>query len=229
MPRYYQEGTCGSSNHCCIEDEIIPLCRFICRPWKWSIGNFFPPIWVLILTSLRCSFGVRSTLLRCRELGIGIVPYSPLGRRFFGGKALVCIVKLFILNRTFLHTLMRERIRTPCISESFCCWITWWFWIIRSLSLFEFQPTVLRKPRHSISFQASLIAWFEYGSWLMWISTDRVTGRRGLKKGRKSTIMDWDWRTHIWVQIVGEVIHFISSRGWNMHGSCPKKKNLRSR
>ena len=25
----------------------------------------------------------------CRELGIGIVPYSPLGRGFFGGKAVV--------------------------------------------------------------------------------------------------------------------------------------------
>lgn len=25
----------------------------------------------------------------CRELGIGIVPYSPLGRGFFGGRAVV--------------------------------------------------------------------------------------------------------------------------------------------
>ncbi|KAJ4719653.1 Aldo/keto reductase [Melia azedarach] len=25
----------------------------------------------------------------CRELGIGIVPYSPLGRRFFGGRAVL--------------------------------------------------------------------------------------------------------------------------------------------
>ncbi|KAL5127437.1 putative aldo-keto reductase 1 [Glycine soja] len=35
------------------------------------------------------------TVPLCRELGIGIVPYSPLGRGFFGGKG---IVENFIAN-----------------------------------------------------------------------------------------------------------------------------------
>ena len=26
---------------------------------------------------------------KCRELGIGVVPYSPLGHGFFGGKAVI--------------------------------------------------------------------------------------------------------------------------------------------
>lgn len=32
---------------------------------------------------------IATCLITCRELGIGIVAYSPLGRGFFGGKAVL--------------------------------------------------------------------------------------------------------------------------------------------
>lgn len=43
---------------------------------------------ILTLVCVSC-FIEYCNVITCRELGIGIVPYSPLGRGFFGGKAVV--------------------------------------------------------------------------------------------------------------------------------------------
>lgn len=42
----------------------------------------------VLALKLNNSFAVPNLWHECRELGIGIVPYSPLGRGFFGGKGI---------------------------------------------------------------------------------------------------------------------------------------------
>ncbi|MBA0797010.1 hypothetical protein Gohar_007735 [Gossypium harknessii] len=62
-----------------VEEELIPLCRFI------LLSS------IILSTVLTPSTAVRLCLPKCvqqyRELGIGIVAYSPLGHGFFAGKA----------------------------------------------------------------------------------------------------------------------------------------------
>ncbi|WJX83362.1 hypothetical protein P8452_66028 [Trifolium repens] len=59
QPRYNKESTRCSSNHSCIEWSL----------WTRDIEDEIVPL--------------------CRELGIGIVTYSPLGHGFFGGKGVL--------------------------------------------------------------------------------------------------------------------------------------------
>lgn len=63
-----------------IEEDIVPLCRY---------GPHNSCNW-LLLTAPGSPFNQEMTwsLFSYRELGIAIVPYSPLGRGFFGGKAI---------------------------------------------------------------------------------------------------------------------------------------------
>ncbi|KAH7571914.1 hypothetical protein JRO89_XS04G0166300 [Xanthoceras sorbifolium] len=64
-----------------IEEEIVPLCSS-------KVYHFlFRVVFLQTETLLKMSLAYGECL--CRELGIGIVPYSPLGRGFFGGKAVL--------------------------------------------------------------------------------------------------------------------------------------------
>eukprot|EP00256_Glycine_max_P066517 XP_025981112.1 probable aldo-keto reductase 1 [Glycine max] len=53
------------------------------------------------------------TVPLCRELGIGIVPYSPLGRGFFGGKG---IVENFIANSFLIQGSCLDNVPVHVIS-----------------------------------------------------------------------------------------------------------------
>ena len=54
---------------------------------------------------------VITLIIKYRELGIGIVPYSPLGRGFFGGKAVVeslpsnsdLLVDILVMHSVIFH------------------------------------------------------------------------------------------------------------------------------
>ncbi|KAB1227462.1 putative aldo-keto reductase 1 [Morella rubra] len=63
-----------------IEEETIPLCKL------FSYGQLF--LKLALMTILTCKKPLKNALSTW-ELGIGIVPYSPLGRGFFGGKGVV--------------------------------------------------------------------------------------------------------------------------------------------
>lgn len=69
-----------------IEEEIVPLCRFELS----ALAGRGVPLFVN-LSPFLCVH---------RELGIGIVPYSPLGRGFFGGKGVV----ENLAENSFLHS-----------------------------------------------------------------------------------------------------------------------------
>nr|AFK44718.1 unknown [Lotus japonicus] len=75
----------------------------------------------------------------CRELGIGIVPYSPLGRGFFGGKAVIESVPAnsflalqprlqgenFDKNKIFYHRLVKLAEKHGCTSSQLA--LAWMF------------------------------------------------------------------------------------------------------
>lgn len=61
-----------------IEDEIVPLCRLGFEDKSPDSDDY---IYMYISQYMMD--------LPNRDLGIGIVPYSPLGRGFFGGRAVV--------------------------------------------------------------------------------------------------------------------------------------------
>ena len=68
-----------------VEDEVIPLCRFasiIAYAFKIDLSQYRD--FQLVVEESNC---YQVEMFVSRELGIGIVAYSPLGRGFFGGKA----------------------------------------------------------------------------------------------------------------------------------------------
>lgn len=73
-----------------VEDEIIPVCSSL--PTFASLDSNLSICFQIVtstsvgISSWPATFG---DVIICRELGIGIVPYSPLGRGFFSGKATV--------------------------------------------------------------------------------------------------------------------------------------------
>lgn len=57
-----------------LEEEIVPTCRWV---------NFFPSNILGCDKNIRIILFLSVCLVGFRDLGIGIVPYSPLGRGFF--------------------------------------------------------------------------------------------------------------------------------------------------